>query len=234
MKLLSKKFIRLWQRAARGFTMVEMLVAVTVFSLVILATIAVQIYASRIYGLTATTLSATQQARVTMNGIRDRVREARVVYVGNYRTAAGGTPLAHFSTVTNGFPQQGNALVMFPVSTDTNSFTLVYLQTNSTGFTVLNVEDAAVVSTNALILLTYANGTMTVSNAVANFITNQVVFDAENFMGTVLTNNQNNYLIRMKLNFSQFAAPIARVGNNRFNAYDYYQLNTVVTRRDSD
>jgi prepilin-type N-terminal cleavage/methylation domain-containing protein len=233
MKILSMNFIRLWRKATRGFTMVEMLVAITVFSLVILATIAVQIYASRIYGLTATTLNATEQARVTMNSIRDRVREARVVYVGNYTTTAGGTPLVHFSTVTNGFPQQGNALVMFP-SSDTNSFTLVYLQApGGSGFTALSVNGVAV-STNALILLTYASGTMTVSNDVADFITNQVVFDAENFMGTVLTNNQNNYLIRMKLNFSQFASPIARVGNNLYNAYDYYQLNTVVTRRDSD
>jgi prepilin-type N-terminal cleavage/methylation domain-containing protein len=232
MKILSINFLRLWRRATRGFTMVEMLVAITVFSLVILATISVQIYASRIYALTATTLNTTEQARVTMNNIRDRVREARVVYVGNYGATAGGTPLTHFSTVTNGFPQQGNALVMFP-SSDTNSFTLVYLQTNSSGFTALSVNGVAV-STNALILLTYTNGTMAVSNDVADFITNQVVFDAENFMGTILTNNQNNYLIRMKLNFSQFASPIARVGTNLYNAYDYYQLNTVVTRRDSD
>ncbi|HTR40535.1 MAG TPA: prepilin-type N-terminal cleavage/methylation domain-containing protein [Pseudomonadales bacterium] len=233
MKILSRNFIRLWRRALRGFTMVEMLVAVTVFSLVILATIAVQIYASRIYGLTATTLNATEQARVTMNSIRDKVREARVVYVGNYRPASGGTPLAHFSTVTNGFPQQGNALAIFPTSTDTNTFSLVYLQAPGSGFTAMSVNSVAV-SSNALILLTYTNGTMAVSNDVADFITNQVVFDAENFMGTILTNNQNNYLIRMKLNFSQYAAPIASVGNNHYNAYDYYQLNTVVTRRDSD
>ena len=213
--------------------MVEMLVAITIFSLVILATIAVQIYASRIYALTATTLNVTEQARVTMNGIRDRVREARLVSVGNYRTTGSGTPLARFSTVTNGFPQQGNALVMFP-SLDTNSFTLVYLLTpGASTFTTLSVEGVAV-STNALILLTYTNSTLAMSNNVADFITNQVVFDAENFMGTILTNNQNNYLIRMKLNFSQFAAPIAKIGSTLYNANNYYQLNTVVTRRDSD
>jgi prepilin-type N-terminal cleavage/methylation domain-containing protein len=227
MKLFSSKFVRLLRRAARGFTLVEMIVSITVFSLVILATIAMQIYAARVYTLSATTLNSTEQARVTMNDIRDRVREARVVYVGNYTTSSG------FSQTTNGFAQQGNALAMYP-TTSTNTFTLVYLQTpNGSDFTTLSIEGVGV-STNALILLTYTNGTLSVSNDIADFITNQVVFDAENFEGIVLSNNENNYLIRMKLDFAQFAAPIANTGTNQYNAYDYYQLNTVVTRRDSD
>jgi len=50
----------------------------------------------------------------------------------------------------------------------------------------------------------------------------------------MLSSNQNNYVIHLTLNFSQWEYPIAYIGSNSFNAYDYYQLNTVMTRRDTD
>lgn len=219
-------------RTAKGFTLAEMLVAVTIFSLVILATIAVQIYAMRVYTLAATKLSATEEARATMNDIRDKVRESRMVYVGDY-TLATGNPLVDFSPMTNGDLQEGNALMIYP-NVSTNTFTLVYLQPgNGSSFSTQNAS-GAIVNTNSLILLVYTNGQMVVSNDIADYITNQIVFDAENFEGAILSSNQNNYLIHLTLNFSQWEYPIAFIGSNSFNAYDYYELNTVMTRRDID
>jgi prepilin-type N-terminal cleavage/methylation domain-containing protein len=227
MKLSPDHFSRLSRTAARAFTLVEMLMAVTVFSLLILATVAVQIYALRVYTLAATKLNATQSARATMNAVRDQVREARLVYVGNYTNTTGNPP-ANFTPMTDNNLQQGNALMIYPTLA-TNSFTLVYLQPqNGTGI-ANNVSNA-----NSLILITYTNGGLAISNDIADFVTNQIVFDAENFMGSVLATSENNYLIHMTLDFSQFEYPIASLGTTNFNAYDYYQLNTVMTRRDTD
>lgn len=233
MKCLPNRPIRPLPSSARAFTLVEMIVALTVFSLVIMVTVAVQIYAMRIYTLAATKLSATEEARATMNDIRDQVRGARLVYVGNYTNVTGDPPI-DFTPIQNGDPQQGNALMIYP-TTATNSFTLIYLQAH-TGLTFADsVEGGSLpAGTNSIILLTYTNGTLALSNDVADYITNQVVFTAENFTGSVLSTNQNNYLIHMTLNFSQWEYPIAFIGSNSFNAYDYYQLNTVMTRRDLD
>lgn len=224
MKRFPKNFVCRSLAAAAAFTLVEMMVAVTVFSLVILMTVAVQIYAMRIYTLAATKLSATEEARATMNDIRDQVREARLVYVGSYTNVSGDPPI-DFVPISNNNPQEGNALMIYP-TTSTNNFTLVYLQAR-TGAVVPD-------GINSLILLTFTNGTMEISNDIADYITNQIVFDAENFMGTVLSTNENNYLIHMTLNFSQWEYPVAVIGSSNFNAYDYYQLNTVMTRRDTD
>src|ERR1700742_5088056 len=101
MKPFSHRLVRPVLLAARGFTLVEMVVAITVFSIVILATVAMQIYAVRVYSMAATKMIATQAARVTMNDIRDRVRESRVVYVGNY-SPQGNYPTVDFSAPANG------------------------------------------------------------------------------------------------------------------------------------
>ena len=64
------------------------------------------------------------------------------------------------------------------------------------------------------------------------FVTNYFVFDAEDYLGNVLTNNSNNRIIHMTLQFSQWEYPVAGVGNGAM--YDYYQLHTKVTRRAID
>lgn len=228
MKFFPNHLVRRPRAVAHGFTLVEMLIAVTVFSLVILATVAMQIFAMRMYTLAATKVTATEEARNTMNDIRDKVREARLLYVGDY-TPASGNPVFDFHAMTNGALQEGNALMIYP-STATNSFTLAYLRPPN-GSSFSSVTPA---STNSLIVVIFTNGVLEASNDVADYITNQIVFDSENFEGSILSSNQNNNLIHMTLNFSQWEYPVAAIGTNDFNAYDYYQLNTVMSRRDGD
>jgi prepilin-type N-terminal cleavage/methylation domain-containing protein len=233
MKIFAGNFISLTRKFVRAFTLVEMMAAIAVFSLVVLVTVAMQVYAARVYTLAATKLTATQEARTAMNDVRDHVRSARLVYVGNYVYSTGNPP-ADFNPITNGGLQIGNALMIYPTTT-TNSFTLVYLQPGyrTNNFTAF-AANGAPLGTNSLLMVCYTNGGLQVSNDVADFITNQIVFDAENFQGTILSSNQNNYLIHMTLNFAQWEYPIAYIGSNSFNAYDYYQLNTLMTRRDTD
>jgi hypothetical protein len=72
------------------------------------------------------------------------------------------------------------------------------------------------------------NGSTAVS-IVANSITNQLVFTAENFKGQVLTDNENNRVIGLTLQFYQIAYPIVQIGPGSY--YDFYQLRTKITRR---
>jgi prepilin-type N-terminal cleavage/methylation domain-containing protein len=233
MNFSSNNSLSLARKSLRAFTLVEMMVSIAVFSLVVLVTVAMQVYAARVYTLAATKLTATEDARKTMNDIRDQVRSARLVYVGNYVYNTGNPP-SDFSPMTNGDLQEGNALMIYP-NTSTNSFTLVYLQPGykSNNFSAFG-SNGGPLGTNSLLLVTFTNGGLQVSNDIADFVTNQIVFDAENFEGSMLSSNQNNYVIHLTLNFSQWEYPIAYIGSNSFNAYDYYQLNTVMTRRDTD
>lgn len=230
MKFFPPNSIRSVLRIACGFTLVEMMVSIVIFMMVIFATVAIQLYATRVYTLTATTLGATEEARETMNDIRDKIREAKLVYVGNYTSTTNNFPGIAFNTITNGGAQEGNAVIIYP-TTATNTFTLVYLQPASSSQFAFNAN-AAVGSTNSLMLLVYTNGAQEVSDDVADYITNQIVFDEENFEGTMLSNFQNNYVVHMTLDFSQWRYPAGF--NSRTDVYNYYQLNTVITRRDTD
>lgn len=58
---------------------------------------------------------------------------------------------------------------------------------------------------------------------LAESITNSMVFSAQNHQGTVLTNNQNNRVIHLNLEFYQ-SPRFRQVAN-------YYKLETSVTRR---
>ena len=67
------------------------------------------------------------------------------------------------------------------------------------------------------------------ATVVASFVTNALVFRAEDFLGNVLTNNQDNRVIKMTLEFYQLQYPIVRIGPGYL--YDYYRLQTRITRR---
>jgi hypothetical protein len=56
-----------------------------------------------------------------------------------------------------------------------------------------------------------------------------MVFRAEDFRGNILTNDRNNRVIRMMLEFYQWEYPIASAGPG--GMYDYYRLQTRITRR---
>src|SRR5580658_404332 len=101
MKFYSHGLFGLRRKPASAFTLVEMMVAVAVFSLVVLCTVGMQVYAARVYTLAATKLSATEEARSAMNDLRDQVRSARLVYVGNYVYNTGNPPM-DFTPIANG------------------------------------------------------------------------------------------------------------------------------------
>jgi prepilin-type N-terminal cleavage/methylation domain-containing protein len=207
MKLISRHGISTSLRSRRlaaGFTLAELMIAIAVFTFLVGAMVCIQIFGLRVQTLAATKLMATTAGRQTMNMMRDQIRAAQQVYVGTFTN----------SSFTQASGQQiGNAVQIF---TSTN--------TASTNFVVFYDDP----STNEIFCYTNTPNNVGV---VAQYQTNYYCFQAENYQGNILTNYQNNPVIRVTLSFSQWEYPIGFVGANAVNAYDYYFLRTRITRR---
>jgi type II secretory pathway pseudopilin PulG len=219
MKLLLNIPARSKQNHITGFTLVETMVSVWIFLIIFVGVmVMLQVFGLRVYTLGATKLSATAGAVKVLNHIRDDIREAKTTYVGN---VTGGDP-STFTNPPTGL-NQGNALQIYPITDQVPPYTVYFLDTST--------------ATNYLKMATTTDGITFSTVSLASYITNQIVFDSENFQGTVQTTAglANNRVIRMELDFYQWEYPIGYVGGvNGLNAYDYYKLTTKVTRRQID
>ncbi len=185
-----------------AYTLTEIMVASALFSLVILGSIGANIFGLRLYGITKAKLGASDEAREAVSQLVNEVRGAKIVRVGN-------GSLNSFTSIPKGQPQAGNALQVFPT---TNSTPFIRYYWDSTDTRFKRTTDGA--------------GS---SIVVANFITNQIVFRAEDHLGNVMTNGQNNRVINLKLEFYQIQYPIVNIGPG--GLFDYYKLETRITRR---
>jgi type II secretory pathway pseudopilin PulG len=228
MKILSLDRMYSRRTGASAFTLAEMLIAMGVFSMVIGGMIATQLFGLRVYTLAATKLSATAGCRKALNQVRDQVREAKTLNVGICSSTPGS-----FNSLGLTNNQVGNALMVYP-TTNLSVYSIFYLDTTAT--TNCRLLQYTVASNAANTSLN------TYTNVLASFITNQDIFTAQDWAGNTLTNENevdntlqsipNRLVILMKLQFYQWEYPIAKVGaSNVWNAYDYYQLRTKITRR---
>jgi prepilin-type N-terminal cleavage/methylation domain-containing protein len=179
-----------------GFTLVEILVSLTVFTLLVAGVVAANIYGLSMYQIAENKLNDMDDARKTIGGLADEIRACNSAWIGNVSNGV-------FVALLNGQTQQGGGLLIYP-TTNTANF-IVYF---------VNQPDS-----------TFRRTTSTPGTAVilANSITNTAVFAAQDYLGNVLTNNQNNRVIHFTLEFYQ---------PGRFlQSADYYKLETSVTRR---
>ncbi|MGA2278750.1 MAG: prepilin-type N-terminal cleavage/methylation domain-containing protein [Verrucomicrobiota bacterium] len=214
---------RAYRRNVRGFTLVEMVIAVGTFAFLVGAIVCLQLFALRIYTLAATKLTATQGGREALNQIREQIREGKIVYVGT----CSNTIYSSFQLITNTMPQQGNALIIYP-TTNTSWCSIYYLDTSTTTNGLVQFNTSNTCPPGSCWITTY-------TNILAQYITNQLVFDARSWQNQIISNYQcldNRMLIEVTMQFSQWEYPIAFAGTNGgANAYDYYQLRTRVFRR---
>jgi type II secretory pathway pseudopilin PulG len=217
MNLLPNIQTRSQRRRLTGFTLMETMISVWIFLIIFIGImVALQVFGLRVYTLGATKLSATAGAVKVLAHVRDDIREAKTTYVGN---VTSGNP----STFTN--PPAGlnigNALQVYSMTDQVPPYTIYYLDSTT--------------ATNYLKMATTTDGTTFTIVSLASYITNTIIFDAEDFQGNILTGNSNNRIIRMELDFYQWEYPIGYIGGvNGLNAYDYYKLTTKVTRRQID
>jgi type II secretory pathway pseudopilin PulG len=185
-------------------TLTEILIAASLFSLVIVGVVYTHVFGLNMATLTNSKLSATQAARHALDRVREDVRSGKILYVGNGDDST-------FTRVLAGNPQVGNSLQIHR-TTDTNVYVRYYLDLADKSLKRKTSDDNQV-------------------EEIANYITNQIamVFRAEDYLGNTLTSDQNNRVIKMTLEFFQWEFPITRAGGG--NYYDHYRLQTRITRR---
>ena len=186
-----------------GFTLAVTMVTMAIFLFVMTGVLSSYMYGLRMYEYTKPKLCASDDAREAIGLIVNDVRTAKLVRIGS-GTASTFTEVAVNST------QAGSAIQLYPSATDTNTFTRYYW--DSSDLKLKRIESGS-----------------TTPRILAQAVTNSTVFTSEDFAGNLHTNNQNNRVIGLTLQFNQIQFPVMAVGPGSF--YDFYQLRTKITRR---
>ena len=183
------------RKAAGAFTFLEMMVTMAIFSVLVTATVSSQILGLRMYSAVDAKLTVTADARRVLDNVQGEIKSGKLLFVGNGNSCS-------FSLLPDSAPRIGNALRICP-TTDTNSYIYYFLDTDNCLKRMVSGDSGVYV--------------------VAHNVTNQVVFQAEDFQGNVLTNYENNRVINMTLQVAQIAGG-GLVSQN-------YPLQTRIARR---
>jgi len=159
----------------KGFTLPEILIAMTVFLLVIGGIISANLFGLSMFQITETKLNVTQWSRETIEKITGEVHACNDVQVGNVTN--GG-----FEGLLDGETQQGTSLLIYPTA-NTNNYIIYFV--NLADQTFRRTDQ----SSNTVIL--------------ADSVTNTLAFFAQDLSGNILTNSQNNQVIHLTLEFYQ-------------------------------
>jgi hypothetical protein len=195
---------RQWRASYRAFTYVEMLVASTVFLLVVAAMLVGNSFGMRMMELYRPKLAAAGEIRKTIYLLHSEIGAAKVVRVGRgdrYTFRGAGF----------GEPREGNAMQIYPAegTNITNFFIRYYLDSGDRSLKRMTSDGVSAT---------------VVARAIGN--TNDVVFVGEDFAGKSLTNDQNNMAIRVSLQYMQMAGSSTPIG-----PANYYKAHRVETRK---
>jgi len=177
----------------RAFTLAELLVASSVFLMVVAGVLLGNSFGMRMVGITQLKLSAAGRVRNVVSQLYSDINSAKFVRVGNGNFGA-------FTNINSGSFKQGKAIEIYH-SANTNEFVRYYRD---------SVDKKLKRMTNG------AAGPTTVANA----INNSLVFTGEGFDGNALTNNQPNMAIEVKLQYYELEGTATPVGaSNYFKSY---------------
>lgn len=179
-----------------GFTIPEVLIAMTVFLLLIGGIVTAHLFGLSMFRINEAKLTATDHARKTIGRMANEIRACKSTAIGNVKNG-------EFAALLDGEKQVGSGLMIYPT-------------TNLADYIIYFVNP----SDNTFRRTTGTPGSATV---VAESVTNALVFRAQDHLGNVLTNNQNNRVIHVNLEFYQ--------PRRHLQVADYYKLETAVTRR---
>jgi prepilin-type N-terminal cleavage/methylation domain-containing protein len=190
------------QQRCRGFTLIETMIAATIFTMVIGGALATHLMGLKLFSLTKAKLGSSDEIRIGLSHLIDEVRSGKDILIGEGSET-------NFTAVADGIQQKGNAIQIFP-TTNLTSFTRYYLNTN----------------TKQLFRLTSTNLTPKV---VINAISNVSIFTSEDYNKNILTNGQNNRVVGLTMQIYQLLYPAVPIGSN--SMFDKYFINCRVTRR---
>jgi len=167
-------------------------------SLAIFSLVVIAMVSLQIFGFKMNAMAASK-LKSTVYSLKTLNQIRKQVRSAN-SVAVGNGDRTSFTSNTS-----GNALQIYP-TTNTDDYIRFYLAANTT----------------ALYMLNSASNNPTL---IATNITNQVVFQMVDYQGNPLTNSQEHYAIKMKLQFTQLSYSVPSYN------YDYYALQTVMTPR---
>lgn len=179
-----------------AFSLPEALIAATIFALLLGGVVGANLFGMRMFQLTETKLKAGDGARMALGAMSDEIRNCSASWVGD---VTNGT----FVALVDGQPQSGSALLLQPTTNATN-FVIYFLNPSDQTFRRSALSTAR-------------------TTIVAQTVTNQAIFCAQDFLGNVLTNTQNNRVIHATLEFFQ--------PQKWLPTADYCKLETSVSRR---
>jgi prepilin-type N-terminal cleavage/methylation domain-containing protein len=182
--------------AQSAFTLVEMMVALGLFSLVMIGILGCHFTGLQFLEFVRPKVQNAQIVRETLGSLIEEVRAANSIAVGT------GT-VSTFTTVPSGSAQIGNAIRIYP--TTTNTPYVYYFQDKSSG----KLYRAGLNTSNLV--------------AIATGVTNAAPFTLEDFKGTVFTNNQNSAALGVLIQMRQVSG--------WKGMSDTYQVRTRITRR---
>jgi hypothetical protein len=180
-----------------AFTLTELMVSVTILILLVGGIVSANFFGLRMFQVEQTKLGVSDQARKIVGVLMDEIHSCDSFQIGTF---TNGT----FTGLPLGAPQIGPALIVYPTTNATN-FVMYFVNTASQDF---------------LRATSVPGSTRSVARAVTN---STDLFRAQDYLGNILTNLQNNTVLHLKLEFYQAA---------RFGVPpDYYKLETSITRR---
>lgn len=176
-----------------GFTLPEYLITIAIVAVVSGAMLTAYIFGARMHVLASAKLNASDQARVVVGELAHAVRTANAFKIGE------GT-LTSFNAISPNELRKGSAIVIYP-SSDTNAFVRYYLE-------------------NGTLKRTTNDATAT---PLARWLTNTVVFTAEDPWGNVTSNERPFEVVGLLLQFNQT--------NGGTAASDFFQLQAKINKR---
>ncbi len=179
-----------------GFTLPEVLISSTLFIFVISGVLFGHLFGLSMFRITGTKLAATDAARKVTGKIADEIQTCKSTWIGNVKNGV-------FEALLDGEKQQGAGLLIYPTTNKANFIIYFVNSSDKTFRRTTSKPDSAVI--------------------LAESVTNTVVFRAQDYLGSVLTNNQNNRVIHLNLEFYQ--------PQRYMQVADYYKVETSVTRR---
>jgi hypothetical protein len=180
-----------------AFTLTELMVSVAIFILLVGGMVSANVFGLKMFQIEQSKLNSSDQARKIVGMLMDEIHECQSFQIGTFTNAT-------FTGLPLGARQSGPALLVYP-TTNTTNFIMYFVNTPDQTFR----------------RATSVPGSMRV---VAQSVTNTTdLFRAQDYLGNVLTNLQDNMVLHVKLEFYQAA---------RFGVPpDYYKLETSTTRR---
>lgn len=193
-------------RLQAAFTLAELLVATSIFTLMIAGLVSITIFGLKQNELVIGKAGACEQARNAMNIMATDIRASKIWAVGNVNNA---TPPV-FTAIPNGSVQQGNA-VQVNGSTNTAIYVLYYFDTNNPANYVLR---------------RWHTGN-TKSTIISQYLTNNMFFRAETPRGNAQTNLTHKGVIHVYMEYCQYQYPLTKIGPGYY--YDYYRTELKLT-----